>query len=247
MLDGVTEHEGPETALWGGQTAGVVRVGETVRRPARANTPAIHAALEYLRARGAAWVPDVLGIDDDGRETLRWAPGEATWVRHRDHWGTHEAITRVGGLVREMHDLFAEHDTADGDHLLTHGDLGPWNVVVSPGGAVTVIDWDSLGLRHRLWEVAHAAWAFVPLMDRNETDAIGWADGAPDHAGRLATFFRGYGLDRSDVGVVLDNVVALCDKASENENDDGRAANTNRSFVVGHRAQWRTHLEAALR
>ena len=236
-----------EEPLEGGQTVGVVRIGDTVRRPARPNSGEIHDALRYLREHGARWAPEVLGYDDVGREILRWAPGEPTWLRHRHWWGTETAMARIGVLVRELTDLFSAHPSADGDRILTQGDLGPWNVVASDdGGEIVVIDWDSLQTRPRLWEVAHAAWAFVPLMDRNETDAIGWVDGPPDHGSRLAAFCAGYGLGRAEVPVVLAALDDVCAKATEDDVDEGAGAAINRRFISQHLEEWSARLAAAL-
>ncbi len=235
-----------EEPLGGGQTPGVVRVGDTVRRPARPNSDEIHDALRYLRQRGARWVPEVLGYDESGREVLRWAPGEPTWMRHRYWWGTDEDMARIGALVRELTDLLSAHPAAQDGRILTHGDLGPWNVVASNYGELVVIDWDSLELRPRIWQVAHAAWAFVPLMDRNETDAIGWADGPPDHTARLVAFCSGYCLDREEVPALLAALDEVCTEASENSADDGASAAINRSFIAQHVVEWSERLVAAL-
>lgn len=231
-----------ERPLHGGQTEGVVRVGDTVRRPVGSNVAEIHETLRFLERNGASWVPRVLGVDDQGREILRWAPGEPTWTRHRHYWGALADMSRIGRTVRELHDLLGRHPTSDFDRQLTHGDLGPWNVIAAQDAQLTIIDWDSLGLRPRLWEVAHAAWAFVPLMDRNETDAIGWEGDPPDHAARLLAFCRGYGLSLREVSALLEAVEHVCVKT-----DAGDAAMAiNRAFVAERTASWRHTLSAEL-
>ncbi|MEU1283126.1 hypothetical protein [Kitasatospora sp. NPDC005856] len=60
-----------EVPLSGGNmSVGVVRVGDTVRRPAGPWTPAVHALLEHLHAVGFRAVPRPLGLDGQGREVL---------------------------------------------------------------------------------------------------------------------------------------------------------------------------------
>lgn len=65
-----------EIPLQGGDvTDGVVRVGDTVRRPASTSTPAVHALLRHLEARGFGGAPRVVGMDGLGREILTYLPG----------------------------------------------------------------------------------------------------------------------------------------------------------------------------
>src|SRR3712207_8027153 len=49
---------------------GVVRVGDTVRRPAGRWTPAVHALLAHLHEAGFRAAPRPLGLDERGREVL---------------------------------------------------------------------------------------------------------------------------------------------------------------------------------
>src|SRR5438552_19144394 len=73
-----------EERLGGGRsTTGIVRIGETLRRPAGPWTPTIHAFLRHLHASGFAAAPEVVGLGDQGREILTHIPG-ATWGDHID-------------------------------------------------------------------------------------------------------------------------------------------------------------------
>lgn len=54
-----------EEVLPGGNVAAeVVRVGQTVRKPATEATPAVAALLHYLKAAGFDGSPEHLGVDD---------------------------------------------------------------------------------------------------------------------------------------------------------------------------------------
>ena len=69
----------------GNMSSGVVRVGDTVRRPAGPWTPAVHALLTHLHAAGFPGAPRPLGIDEHGREVLTFIPArlpDATTQRH---------------------------------------------------------------------------------------------------------------------------------------------------------------------
>src|SRR3712207_5306733 len=55
----------------------VVRVGDTVRRPQRATSPATHALLRHLADVGFDGAPRFLGVDEQAREVLSYVPGTA--------------------------------------------------------------------------------------------------------------------------------------------------------------------------
>jgi hypothetical protein len=76
---------GNEVPLHGGNmSAGVVRVDNTVRRPAGPWTPAVHALLAHLHDAGFDGAPRPLGIDEQGREVLDFVPGVVAWPGHFD-------------------------------------------------------------------------------------------------------------------------------------------------------------------
>jgi hypothetical protein len=56
-----------EVLLAGGNSADVVRIGDTVRRVAGPWTPSVHRLLRMLRAAEITEVPEPLGFDDRGR------------------------------------------------------------------------------------------------------------------------------------------------------------------------------------
>lgn len=60
----------------GRQSSGVVRVGDTVRRPLHRNSEFVHALLRHFEAVGFDGAPRLLGVDDQGREILTYVEGE---------------------------------------------------------------------------------------------------------------------------------------------------------------------------
>ncbi|HWS37279.1 MAG TPA: aminoglycoside phosphotransferase family protein, partial [Actinoplanes sp.] len=156
-----------EIPLTGGNvSAGVVRVGDTVRRPAGPWTPAVHALLEHLWSVGFRGAPRPLGLDDKGREVLTFIPGEVPWPVPMD------SVAPVGRLIRDLHDACASFTPppgahwnqlipADRDDQIVHHDLAPWNLVA--GDRLAFIDWDGAAPGSRLWDLAYAAHGFVPL------------------------------------------------------------------------------------
>jgi len=71
MIDGGVALDG------GRQTTGIVRIGDTVRRPLHRNSEFVHALLRHLEAVGFDGAPRLLGIDEHGREILSFIEGVA--------------------------------------------------------------------------------------------------------------------------------------------------------------------------
>jgi Ser/Thr protein kinase RdoA (MazF antagonist) len=192
-------HEKREQPLAGGNvSAGVVRVGDTVRRPAGPQTPAVHALLRYLHEVGFRGAPRPLGIDEEGREVLTFIPGAVPWPPHR--CGLLEPpgrLARAARMVREFHDAVSGFVPPPGARwqvaipaegtcdIIAHHDLAPWNLVIGP--TWSFIDWDGAGPGSRLWDVAYAVHGFVP-MSANPA----WQ--RRDAAVRLRVFADAYGL-----------------------------------------------------
>jgi len=165
---------GTEIPLDGGNmSSGVVRVGDTVRRPAGSWTPAVHALLAHLHAVGFHGAPRPLGTDEHGREVLTFIPGTVAWPGHfhlLDGDGRLRCVTR---LIRDFHDAAAGFSAppdaqwqalipADGDEIITHNDLAPWNLIIGDR-QWAFIDWDTAAPGTRLWDLAYAMHGFVPL------------------------------------------------------------------------------------
>jgi hypothetical protein len=184
------EHE-----LTGGNvSAGVVRVGDTVRKPAGPHTAAVEAFLSYLNAAGFSGAPRTLGRDELGRYVLEYVPGPiAHDLPPMDFAGLH----RVGQLIRELHDLsegfqpprnvrwdvVLQPDRAD---LICHNDLASWNLVCASDRWV-FIDWDGAAPGSRLWDLAWSVTSFVPLDPGGDPDK---------DAPRIRALADGYGLTR---------------------------------------------------
>ncbi|GLY34898.1 hypothetical protein Amsp01_009220 [Amycolatopsis sp. NBRC 101858] len=163
-----------EIPLTGGNvSAGVVRVGNTVRRPAGPWTPSVHALLEHLRSVGFRGAPRSLGLDERGREVLEFIPGDVPWPDRIDLLEPDAAVVAVGRLVRDFHDAVAGFVPppgaswrvlipADGAEIIAHHDLAPWNLVVG-GPRWAFIDWDTAAPGTRLWDLAYTANDFALL------------------------------------------------------------------------------------
>ncbi len=195
-------HE-PEQPLTGGNvSAGVVRVGDTVRRPAGPWTPAVHALLGHLHAVGFHAAPRPLGIDERGREVLTFAPGDTVWPDRFALLDPAVRLARVARLIRAFHDAVRDFTPpaharwqalipVGGDEIIAHHDLAPWNLVTDGADSWVIIDWDGAAPGTRLEDLAYAAHSFLPLSANPAWQRV-------DAAARLRTFADAYGLDERE-------------------------------------------------
>ncbi|WP_410671392.1 phosphotransferase [Amycolatopsis sp. cmx-4-68] len=187
-----------EIPLHGGNVStGVVRVGQTVRRPSGPWTPAVHSLLAHLHAVGFTGAPKPLGIDDKNREVLSFIPGTVAWPDHFDMLEPDKRLARVAQIIRDFHDavtgFIPPSDArwqilipANGSDIIAHHDLAPWNLVIGrPHWAF--IDWDTAAPGTRLWDVAYALHGFVPLSADPR-----WNRADAGH--RIRVFADAYGL-----------------------------------------------------
>jgi hypothetical protein len=109
-----------EQRLEGGrQTAGVVRAGDTVRRPLHRNSQFVQSVLRHLEAVGFTGAPRVLGVDGAGREVLSFIEGEV-------HLAAPDApeprlsdpqLASAARLIRRFHDATADSPLAGGQEV----------------------------------------------------------------------------------------------------------------------------------
>lgn len=187
-----------EIKLQGGRiTAGVVRVGETVRRPISGDRSQVHQLLRHLELAGLAATPRCLGIDEQGREILSFLPGEVPAdLGHYDDG----QLRAAAGLLRQFHDATADFPAvvAAGAEVMCHNDWGPPNAVFRAGLPVGIIDFDTLRPGLRLWDLGYSAISWLDLGDDSYT--------GDEQLRRLQVFVEGYG--RPEYSVAL--LAAFC-------------------------------------
>jgi aminoglycoside phosphotransferase (APT) family kinase protein len=172
-----------ELPLTGGNwTAGVVRVGDTVRRPRTRGSAFLARLLAHLEEVGYGAAPRYLGVDEQGRDILEFIPGVTTSdPRERD-----EAAYAAGGrMLRRLHDATAGHPLTGRRGCVIHRDPGPFNTIFRDGLPVAFIDWD--GARPGAWmfDLAYLAWTWCIQSSGNVP--------IEDQARRLRDLRDGYG------------------------------------------------------
>ncbi|MFJ8511050.1 phosphotransferase [Streptomyces avermitilis] len=156
----------PESFLPGGFVNAVVRVGDTVRRPASAKF--VGDLLRLLEASGWGGAPRYFGVDDEGREVLSYLDGHVAWEpRQPAAVSSDESLVTVARLVREFHDLTAGTPLAGDQEVVCHNDLSPKNTVYQLCGGelrpVAFIDWDLAAPGARIHDIAHVCWQYLDL------------------------------------------------------------------------------------
>jgi hypothetical protein len=216
----------PEEPLLGGDvTEGVVRVGDTVRRPLNAQSAAIHAYLDHLAQAGFAEAPRFLGIDERGREVLTYIAGE-TGGRPLHHWARrNDLLIAVARLQRRLHDASVGFALPAGvawlpprqidgipplfdtPELIGHNDMTPENLIFRDGVPIGIIDFDLAGPTTRLFDVIVTLRWWAPLCDPADRDPV-MRD--LDAGARMRTFIDAYGLADVDRQHLLDGAVLRC-------------------------------------
>ncbi len=178
-----------ETLLVGGRTTpGVVRIGNTVRRPPALNAEFVHFLLRHLECTGFDGAPRSLGRDEDGRDVLGWIEGNVPVELSAAHGDA--VLTAAARLIRAYHDataplLTAPAAVAIGLDVVCHNDLSPCNFVFRAGLPVAVIDFDAAAPGTRAHDLGYAAWLWLDF---------GGAERAPlEQHRRLGVFLDAYG------------------------------------------------------
>ncbi len=209
-----------EIPLLGGDvTEGIVRVGDTVRRPLNPNSPLIHALLRHLEAAGFTGAPRFLGIDAAGREVLSYIEGEVAG-RPRQPWiGDEDRMVSVARLVRAYDDAAATFVPPEGinpvdgfpevadippappyePELTGHVDITPENVVFRDAKAFALIDFDLAKPATRADEMFNVMLWWAPLFDPRDVEPLLRGLNVPRRCRMLADAYGMSGTDRARV------------------------------------------------
>jgi Ser/Thr protein kinase RdoA (MazF antagonist) len=217
-----------EVPLAGGDVSeGVVRVGDTVRRPRGPWSSSVACYLRHLERVGFEGAPRFLGIDEQGRDILEYVAGDVPGQPVVEPWAATEAVlVVVAELLGRLHEASASFvPPADavwfGDDVevelpadlppeppadtISHFDVTPQNVVFRGGRPVALIDFDLTRPGSRLRDVVNTAMWWVPLFPLRDRDPA-FENG--DVPARLARFVDAYGLEPDERAAFVDVAVA---------------------------------------
>ncbi|MDH2444047.1 phosphotransferase [Amnibacterium sp. CER49] len=186
--------------LAGGSMNAPVRFDDRVHRVAGPWTPTVHALLRHVRDRGVVVLPEVLGMDDEGREVLTFLPGVVPAYPMPGFVWTDENLEASGRLLRAVHDATAGFELAgrtwqlpahEPVEVVCLNDVAPYNMVFVDGRVTGLIDIDTASPGPRVWDLAYLAYRLVPIASPGNPDLP--APSAPELRRRLALLCAAYG------------------------------------------------------
>ncbi len=247
-----------EELLTGGNVTKVVRIGDTVRRTSSPWTPTVHQLLAHVRAKGLLWVPEPLGMDKRGREILSFIPGDVPHDMPEWIWNE-QVLTDIARALREWHDATVDFSAPNAiwglpqtgpREVICHNDFAPYNCIFSKERFVGAIDFDACAPGTRLWDLAYAAYRFVPLLPGPDTKDVIPGDKSPFQASvmadRLELFLATYGAvggkvqySCSDlIRTAIDRLNAIAAWTEERVRSHGVAALSEHAAMYRNHARW---------
>ena len=213
---------GDDEVLQGGvaNAGAVVRSGGDVLRPGNQHSASLLRFLSELRRAGFEGAPVPVGIEPDGRERLRYVPGDVVTPPYPDWAQTDGALESTAALLRGLHDASqgmdpraaawsSEMADPEGGPVICHNDVCLENVVYRDGRAVALLDFDFAAPGRRSYDVAALARMCVPVDDDVNAARLGWQPA--DRPRRLRLACDAYGLgpaERQEVLAALDQSIA---------------------------------------
>ncbi|MET9103641.1 phosphotransferase family protein [Streptomyces antibioticus] len=184
-----------EVPLFGGRiTTGVVRIGDTVRRPVTASSAFVAELLGDLRRQGFTGAPRHLGFDEADREILSYLPG---WVPARFQRWTDPQVAAAGSLLRAFHDATSASRLAGRHPVVCHHDPGPNNTVFADDVPFAFIDFDTAAPGDPLEDLGYMAWTWC-ISSKPD------APPAASQAAQVRILAGAYGLDDASRSRLID-------------------------------------------
>lgn len=227
-----------DSEVFAGGVNRVVRHGDRVRRPTGPWSPRVHGLLRHLEAHGFAGAPR-FHCASDGFEELGFLPGEVSPYPPSPAAASEAALVSAASLLREYHDAVAGYATTaprdgwqlpalDPVEVICHSDYAPHNCVLQGSRVTGIIDFDYARPGPRLWDVAFAAYRWVPLSAPDNADGFGTVT---SQAARLRLFCDSYRLSESSRDALITTVTARVQELVDHMYAEAAAGN---AAFAGH-------------
>ncbi|GLC89749.1 aminoglycoside phosphotransferase family protein [Lysinibacillus piscis] len=256
-----------EYELTGGNVSKVYRLGDTVRRDVKIDSPKIHKLLKHLENKGFSYAPRFLGIDENGREILSFIEGEAGNYPLKKYMWSNSVLKEIAKILCLYHDAVSDFPLSDDwqsidntpnkIEVLCHNDFAIYNIIFNNEKPVGIIDFDVAGPGPRLWDVAYTLYTCIPLSriwysETGEAVYYNSSQHADCVTQRIKLFFESYGQEITEdyLEMVLLRLEGLCQtikrKASEGDSafqkmiDEGHLEHyeADIKFIHRHRGEW---------
>ncbi|MBA3869054.1 MAG: aminoglycoside phosphotransferase family protein [Anaerolineae bacterium] len=202
--------------LKGGNSNRVIKEGHTVIRNSGVWSPFVHALLTYLTTAGFKESPVFIETIGD-QERLSYFEGDVGNYPLKPYMQSDPILVESAQVLRRFHDLtqkfvIPQHvalqlsiKLTSAQDVICHNDFAPYNCVFQDGHLVGIIDFDTARPGSRIWDLAYAAYRFVPLTNDSHSLDCGWQP-IPDRLARLKLFCDSYGLEVEDRYKLIDTV-----------------------------------------
>jgi aminoglycoside phosphotransferase (APT) family kinase protein len=160
----------------------------------------VQQVMRDLRSAGCEFVPEPLGIDDEGWEIVAYVEGDVG-VDPMPEWVWDDRLlVDIAGLLRRLHDVSASLErpltgwrrgAVAPAEVICHSDAAPYNAVCRNGRIVALIDWDYAVPAPRGWDLGYAAYRWVTLTAEGHPDGPNQTRSERDR--RLHLFCEAYG------------------------------------------------------
>lgn len=214
--------------LTNGATDGVVRDGDTVRRPRTPSSEAVEALLAHLEEVGFEYSPRFLGLDGEDRQVLSYISGEAgTYPADPAIWSD-STLEGIGEILRSFHDHTLNFDWSsyavwpqpcppdiEAD-VICHNDLATYNCIFSDGIPIGIIDLDECGPGSRAWDLAYTAFRCIPIGPPKQQRAFG-VPAPVQLEQRLELLLAAYGFENTEsiLSLIPLRIEQIRDRAAE--------------------------------